>query len=369
MRDIQKFGYYKVDENIFLNKVQALEYASKNNKTPTWHFNQDAFDQYNWQVEPTETIEEIYKQRALQLREKYDHLVLFYSGGIDSHNILTTFIKNNIKLDAVVIYGTFEFDKEKNSKFNLELYNAAIPFAKQYEHLYDLHLIDISSMYEKYYHADWIYESGVQLSPYEFLMGKIHHEKYINSWLQKDNCGLIRGLDKPRVIFHENKYYVSFLDICVMQTPTAMLSENNPVDNHTELFYWSAECPWLIAKQAHIVKNYFKNQRPDLREMLTHTSKFSYSTLTKYIVPLIYDVGVLPGTDPKYYSLGKTTSLVYHMKDEWFYKPNNLELNSQKLWKQGIDKIDRIVDDRFKNQNSLSIGLSGFWSNWYCLGE
>jgi hypothetical protein len=361
------FGYYQVGKEVFLNKVAALEHASKTHVVPTWHFNESIFDHHDWTVEPALSLEEIYKRRAEQLRAKYDYLVLFYSGGIDSHNILTTFIKNNIKLDAVVIYGTYEFDRDHSSNFNLELYNLAIPFAQQHKHLYDLKLFDISLLFDKYYHDDWIYESGVQLCPYEYVMGQIYREREINTWLEKGNTALIRGLDKPRVIFDQGQFHVGFLDVCVMQTPSGLLLDTNQISDHLELFYWSPDCPWLICKQAHIIKNYFKNHRPDLLHLLTHTKDFCYSTLTKYVVPLIYDVGVLPGQEPQYYNLGKTSSPVYHFKDQWFFsRPTGL--SSQKTWQQGLEKIDALVDDRYKNSGALANGLSGLWSKWYCLG-
>ena len=45
----------------------------------------------------------MYVERCNQLRDKYDYLVLHYSGGSDSHNILHTFLTNNIKLDEISI--------------------------------------------------------------------------------------------------------------------------------------------------------------------------------------------------------------------------------------------------------------------------
>jgi hypothetical protein len=369
LTSIEKFGYYKVEDQKFFNKVQALELASLKDVYPTWHFNDNTFSQYNWQLEPSLSLEEYYAQRARQLREKYDHLVLFYSGGIDSHNILTTFIKNNIKLDAVLIYGTFSLDRDQTNRFNLELYNVAIPFAQRHADKYDLKLLDISTYFDQYYHADWIYESGVQLAPYEYVMGHLYKDAYLQTWLNRGHTGFIRGIDKPRVIYHENQFYIGFLDCSMMQNPSIMLDNKHLSSDHIELFYWSPDAPWLIAKQAHIIKNYFNNVCPDLKHLLTHTNKFDYSTIEKYIVPLIYDVGISPGVKPKYYSLGKgNQGPVFHHKDSWFHS-SEIELPSQKIWHQGIQHLEHSISSKFKNLSSIQNGLSGIWSKWYNLGS
>lgn len=366
MNNLSKFGYYKVGDSVYFNKFEALEQATRTSTYPTWHFNDEVFSSFDWTQEPPFSLDEAYRIRAQQLRDKYDYLILFYSGGADSHNILTTFIKNNIKIDSVVIYGTYDFDRDQTNRFNLELYNAAIPFAKQYAHLYDLKLLDISDYFEKYYHSDWIYESGVQLAPYEYTMGYLYKDDYIKSWMDRGSVGFIRGIDKPRVIIKDNEYYLSFLDYSMMQTPSVMLEKSRMVYENTELFYWTPDAPWILAKQAHVIKKYFESN-PELKPLLTHTATFSYDTMERYIVPLIYDAGVMPGEKPKFFSLGKgNAGTVYHHKDQWFHS-SQTQLKSQALWHKGIDHINKTIDERFKNNGDISRGYVGFWSKWYRL--
>ena len=45
----------------------------------------------------------LYKIRAQQLRDKYDYLMLMFSGGADSTTVLHSFVLNNIHLDEVVV--------------------------------------------------------------------------------------------------------------------------------------------------------------------------------------------------------------------------------------------------------------------------
>jgi len=369
-RSYNKFGHYYVGDKIFFNKIQALEYASKHQQQPGWYFNDLEFEKFNWKIEPSETLEDLYKKRAEQIREQYDHVVLFYSGGVDSHNILMTFVKNNIKLDAVVIYGTFEFDKEKTHRFNLELYNLAIPLAQKYQHLYDLHLLDISELYKTCYEPDWIYRGGVQLAPFEYILGYIYDQPYLSRWFEKGSTAIVRGIDKPRVIFHDSKFWAGFLDCSLMQTPSVITDRGRWVIDSTEFFYWSPDAPWLVAKQAHVIKNYFTNVAPDLKNLLTHTNKHHHDTVERYINPLIYDTGTIPGEKSNYYTLGKGSSHgpVFHHKDDWFHS-STIELPSQKYWHNGIVEVDNIIDSKFKNQGDIKQGLVGFWGKYYELGS
>ena len=95
-----KFGYYRVGSDKFYSKLLAIkaQTLSQNKEFVHWHFHDDAFASKNWAVEPDISLTTLYKWRAEQLRQKYDYIVLFYSGGADSNNILDTFVNNNIPM-------------------------------------------------------------------------------------------------------------------------------------------------------------------------------------------------------------------------------------------------------------------------------
>ena len=102
-----KRGYYKVGNQKFYSKAQAILYDQQNHKGIDFIFNDEDFLSADWKNEPQESLDEIYKQRAQQLREKYDYLVLSYSSGVDSTNILHSFLYNNIHLDEVFCLNQF----------------------------------------------------------------------------------------------------------------------------------------------------------------------------------------------------------------------------------------------------------------------
>ena len=78
--NLDDYGWWEVGNRIHYNKVQAI-FDHESSKQPIrWNYNDADYDQYQWNVEPTQTLKELYAQRAWQLRSQYDYLVLHFSG-------------------------------------------------------------------------------------------------------------------------------------------------------------------------------------------------------------------------------------------------------------------------------------------------
>ena len=101
------FGFYRVGNLKLYSQIEALEISQRLNLPITWHFNDEVYSSFDWTKEPDESISELYKKRCEQLREKYDYLVLFYSGGADSDNILNSGPNN-----TSICFSIISFTKE-----------------------------------------------------------------------------------------------------------------------------------------------------------------------------------------------------------------------------------------------------------------
>jgi hypothetical protein len=80
-------GYWSVDNQYYTNKVRAILAAQQSNLgygAISFHYNDEWWNQVDWNIEPDESLQELYIQRAQQLREKYETLILRFSGGADS---------------------------------------------------------------------------------------------------------------------------------------------------------------------------------------------------------------------------------------------------------------------------------------------
>ena len=91
----RKYGIYTVDNQEFLFKKDAFDYAKHDQSKIKYSMlgiqeldiSQDPF--------PNLSILDLYRIRAQEIRDSYDYLVLNLSGGPDSMNILNVFVKNN----------------------------------------------------------------------------------------------------------------------------------------------------------------------------------------------------------------------------------------------------------------------------------
>ena len=91
-------GFYRVGNQKFYNKIEALMAGDMQNIHPTWDFHDEHFSRFNWAKEPEQELGYWYSLRCQQIRDKYSYITLHFSGGSDSHNILTHFYKNNIQI-------------------------------------------------------------------------------------------------------------------------------------------------------------------------------------------------------------------------------------------------------------------------------
>ena len=99
----ERQGFYTVGSTVFVHKISALIEATRTNQMPTWHFHYNTYKKLPWQQEYHEPLTMVYQRRAKQLRDKYDHLTLCFSGGSDSWTALKAFLDSRTHLDELYV--------------------------------------------------------------------------------------------------------------------------------------------------------------------------------------------------------------------------------------------------------------------------
>lgn len=379
-------GHYEVNGNIYRNKTMALS-VCKDGHYPHWNFNEDVFDKVDWKTEPTDDLYEIYKQRALQLRAKYDYLILYFSGGIDSTTVLRSFVDNNIPLDAVIAYGR-HINNDVGKKSNPEIANAAVPYIKRLEKSMNIKIpfimLDDWDLFKNYTDESWIYTgNGGTLSPETYIYNFHADAPQIQDILSKGKTALIRGVDKPRLRYDKStdKWAFQLLDKQTGGFHTSGLSEYRNTWYEVEYFFWTRDMPKLLVKQAHIIKNYFTQKNdPVLRDQLFSNlvEGFRHTEYYKWIDPLVYGryiPGQLPGQSRTYFSMLKSSVVNAMDKDQVFLQLGDKQ--NVDVWKRGIQFVHDSIDHRFmdgKNsegwvslESFIKNGFTGSWSKPYYL--
>jgi len=258
-----KFGYYTVGEKKSYSKLEALGWGS-----PKWHFNDEIFSAIDWTIEPPFDLWELYKQRAKQIREQYDYVVLMYSGGADSHNVLSSFLEADCKIDEIATFWDYEKSGEKDSYLNAEITRVVIPHIKQLHkdgHKFKFRLIDQIEMNQepfKFITIDHEYNMNSFISANAFSRG--FYREQIQEWKNIIASGkklvLVWGKDKPYVFYDRTiqKYHFSFSDQ-LDDAVSVYVQKNHNKGWYDEYFYWTPDNPLIIIKGCHTIKNFLRN--------------------------------------------------------------------------------------------------------------
>ena len=372
MNSKDKFGFYQVGNDTFYSRVEATEYSKRVGKPIHWNFNESVFNNFNWLVEPPLTLEQLYANRAQQIRESYDYIVVWYSGGADSHNVLTSFLKNNIHVDEIAQFINYEGSKDWSSYLNEEVAKVAAPNTKkiqeQYPHIKH-RLVDLTPIIKDLYkvddnNIDFIYKANRVFSPNQ--LSRTYIREKIKDYADIIDSGkslcFIWGSEKPSVRNVNDTYCVYFADLIDNAVGTRTQQLNRSWE-HDELFYWTPDAPEIVSKQAHIIKKFcryvtkenveqhFKNG--DLTEVLQNSNPGRqrgslaigdqhYTVTNEGIHKLIY-----PWWDPTTFSNGKNPSGIFSHRDLWWFLDSTLE--DQQRFKYGIIKLKNILG----NENML----------------
>ncbi|MEN9389816.1 MAG: hypothetical protein RLY61_900 [Candidatus Parcubacteria bacterium] len=325
--------YYAADGKKFNSKIEALKYKNSTGIQIGLYYHDDVYSKVDWKTEPPGSLDFYYKEQAQRLRDQYDYLILCYSGGYDSTNILETFFYNNIKLDKIVIVGAFSQDSEVGSdeNHNGELYNNAFPTIKKMglesiTEIYDYteRFDNIDSFSISQYSSEWTHTTGGWFSPHNWWWkdaGNIIVPKNLGS----KRAAIIFGRDKPTVV--GKKFY--FYDTAITSYGNIQSSDNYDVIN----FYWDPNFTPILVKQLHVLKN---------------TPNVFLPTVEKYIYNL---------KNPLIFKSPKSPTTLLSLRDQYLHKKKNSRVHD--LYVSGLKNISSFIDPR-QMRTIHSVGYSFF---------
>jgi hypothetical protein len=372
-----KLGYYKVGEKTIFGKVEALIEATAVNQFPEWQFNRAVFDTVSWDQEPATNLKELYRLRALQLREKYDWIRVEASGGGDSTTAIFSFLLNGIHLDEVVFRYPKTGEKNvHNDPYNTKAENtlsewefAAKPLLQWIASKFPAVKITVhdysESMVEGEHDESWVFKTKDYFQPGHCFkhdnIGLIDHRKDADAG--KRIC-VLYGIDKPKMCIKDQKWYLYFMDLQANHSNSVVYEYDNITN---EYFYWTPDMPEIVHKQAHIIKIWFSMPQNRHLQYLVRWPNHSIAHRTAYeqmVKPLIY-----PDYDPATFQTSKPTNSFYNEMDHWFYT-NFKETKAYTIWQKGLQLlVDKIDPKYFNNEMGRPVGFVGFLSPFYCLGD
>lgn len=283
-----KYGCWVIGSTAFDSKYDALRFANLTNQPEVkFYYHDHVWSTFDKTTLGKNSLTSLYKQRALQLREKYSHLVLHYSGGSDSHNILHTFLSNGIKLDEISVRWAKPLRDGKFYSANISdtsAKNAAsewdysikptLDYITSHHPEIKITLVDFTERLNLLpTSVEHVEKTLLTLKMYRGALGSFVQRfdplVETNSSIKKinKNVGHIFGIEKPMLTIKDNKVYLRFSDAAL---ETSLLV-NNMIENTAELFYWSPELPELPLEQAFQVASFFKSNPQYLNLLWSET--------------------------------------------------------------------------------------------------
>jgi hypothetical protein len=331
-----KFGFYQVDDRSTYSKLEALEWAKKPGAKAEWNFNRSAFDSLEWTKEPETDLWSMYKLRARQIREAYDYVVLFYSGGSDSHNILHAWLDAGLKIDEIATTWNYEATGDKQNHYNAEITNVVLPDieALQKKHEFKFRLIDISQFCIDLFDTwgtEFDYNVNFHFSPNNpakhLFRDKIEDYKNLIS-AGKKLC-FVWGKEKPQLRYENDAHYFHFCDN-IDNTVGPYVQRKYYQGWYDELFYWTPDFPLIPVKQSHVILNYIEHAlESDFEPWNSQVQVNGYSRkYDKYLKDDVIKTIIYPKWSNDIFCNGKTPSFTYSIRDEWFLT-SNLELKTK----------------------------------------
>jgi hypothetical protein len=379
----KSLGYYKVDDLEFDSKIAACIHATKFNKTVQWIFNNNIFENYSWNIEPIETLDQLYDRKARELREKYDYLIISYSGGSDSHNIVESFLRQGLHIDELLINTM----TEGNGRFmpisieNKTSHNAGasehelqtIPRLKEIESRSPntkITIVDLTkflfSFFDSYGDAGWIETKREGLNPLNVTRYNYLYFSEVRKKFDKDKkIAIVVGIEKPRTFIHgrNNNFYIRFSDRAANVASVNDFMHEYP-NSTVEYFYWSPDSCDILCKQAHVIKRWLE-VNPKYQNL------WNGKSVTKEMFRLVHErllrTLIYTTWNNSWYQADKSTSDWYSEFDSWFIRGHSGS-KTHSIWLDGLNYVKTNAETFVNNKNGYADGLIVF-SHDYKIGS
>ena len=367
----RKLGYYTVGSIEFDSKIKACIYAQLINQEVKWHFNNEVFEKYPWHIEPTESLDALYDRRTKQLRDSYDYIMISYSGGADSQNIVESFIRQGLHIDELVV-NTMEKANLKHTVIDpnnkdpknaaAEHYLQTIPRLKEIEKRAPKTKITVLDMSDYLFNswleagdASWVMDKREGLNPLNVTrFNYIHFNDVRKQFDKSKKLALILGVEKPRTFIHtNNKYYIRFTD-----RATNIITVENHIKDYdnavVEYFYWAPESVDILCKQAYVIKHWLE-LTPDKQQFWFHknlTADLYRQVHERELRPLLYTTW-----NNNWWQANKATLDWYSEFDAWYIEGHK-GTKHHSIWKEGIDYVKKHASNFVNKTHGFEDGLA-----------
>jgi hypothetical protein len=378
---VSRHGYYKVGDQNFSHKVYALQYASSSNLPVRWIFNDEVYAKQKWSERLGIPLSYLYGQRAQQLRDRYQYLILCWSGGGDSTTVLDSFLSNNIRLDEIVVIwpvtqsqGKYVPTKDIRATNMLSEWDLVIkPRLEQLHRSHPSIRITIADVLSDMKSVEFC-DDTVQIAE-KHNFATIQRFRSLDAVIEQrqthyKNIATIMGVGPVEVAILDEYLAVWFQDGPANPGSKTDITARGWLRN-IEYFYWTPDMPEIVREQAHNIADHLDLYPIDRQKIMTMTldrsgtlqivrdpDREQVRRLRKKIIYPQYDQTTFQTLKPKdtHYQLDNF---------QWFYQnPHSREFTDP--WNSAITAHQALIDPKFfVTKHKRITGYQTFYSKFY----
>ena len=184
--------YYQVNGEIIFNEMLARYREFTTGKPIEFICHDQENDLLDWRQEPPETLDQLMIQHAYNLRNKYERIVMSWSGGTDSHTVYNIFVQNNIHIDEIIVMHDDQFETfHDKSNVTWLINNHPDPLTK----ITPLNRFDLDSKSLTVDSEDWIMQNRSTMFKIGLGYPDLSIERYLQKQYPDQRYGLVFGMD------------------------------------------------------------------------------------------------------------------------------------------------------------------------------
>lgn len=368
-----ELGYYSCNKQFFTSKIQACIYGTSCRMPVAWHFNDDVFDNYPWSIEPETNLDELYDKRAREIREKYDYIMLAFSGGGDSNNVLESFLRQGLLIDEIVTNVTDDTNSIVTYDPNIiENWNEAAEFKFQTSPRLDhvrmvspktkITILNLNTYVTKFFNEQkdesWLNFTKERLNVSGLLRHNFIHLNEVRKQFDKGKkIAMVLGIEKPRTYIDSDGMFRMFFGDQAVNIATTQEFVADYSNAYIENFYWHPTAVDIVAKQIHVIKR-FLEKTPHMIPIWTPSISGNFqktfrSVHERVLRPLLYSTW-----HPSYWQANKSTLDWYSEIDNWFLNDFK-DTREYGIWNAGLKYVKENAGDYLKTDEK-NIGLKPF---------
>lgn len=288
-------GAYKYRGSFYYDRESLFDAMLLNNDInhyAKFYFNDEVFEKLDWTKEPNFSLDDLYKVRARQIRDEYDYVILSYSGGSDSTEILETFLECGLFIDEIQTVHYSELirqmdedliSKDESLAVMLEYKRAVLPKLKRVRELSPNTKITEIDVSDYTYNQiaknkfDYMGITGQRTNGTGLIKPLRTNTFYMHNYNQqtfkgKGKVAFVRGYDKPILSIENGNLIFRFSD---MPLHGVKLMRGGQVgEMYTfEDFFWSHKMPFIPIKQSHVIKKHVERDPMLFNSIMDYNSK------------------------------------------------------------------------------------------------